>query len=162
MVVSFFGDQPFWGRLVASRGAGPLPVNARACTLQSMITSLNTCMRADVQVKAAELAALIGAEQGAESAVHSFLSRVPWDCMASDLDSNQVAEVMHTPTKRKLSVLEAQILVLAGVVTAKSLERYRAAELSFGDQIDGSINLVGTVAEGFVNVSASCPCCASG
>lgn len=117
-----------------------------------LVEGLGTCLQPDVQTQASHIAELIAAERGAESAVHSFLARIPWERMASDLDASQVAAVTHKPTGKRLSVAEAQILILCGKIVLKDLERHQPVAFTLADEIDGSMNLVGSVTRGFSQV----------
>lgn len=73
MVVPFAADQPFWGARVAALGVGPKPIPRKKLTLEVLAQAL--CAMVDDQQmrsRAAELAALIRAEDGVAEAVACF------------------------------------------------------------------------------------------
>ena len=70
VVVSFFGDQSFWGWRVAALGAGPRPIPRRQLSaerLAAAITEATTCRA--IQARAAELGEQIRAEDGVGTVV---------------------------------------------------------------------------------------------
>jgi UDP:flavonoid glycosyltransferase YjiC (YdhE family) len=40
IVVPFFGDQPWWGRQIALRGAGPDPINNKELTADNLAAAI--------------------------------------------------------------------------------------------------------------------------
>ena len=79
MIVPFFGDQEFWGAMVAESKAG-----ARTCipykhlTAAKLATGIEECLLDESKVNAAKIAESIAKEgDGAENAVKSFLSKLP-------------------------------------------------------------------------------------
>ena len=95
MIVPFFGDQEFWGAMVAESKAG-----ARTCTPYKHLTAaklakgIEECLLDESKVNAAKIAESIAKEgDGAENAVKSFLSKLP----------------MQGPHSMRCSVLEDRI-----------------------------------------------------
>jgi UDP:flavonoid glycosyltransferase YjiC (YdhE family) len=54
LVCPVFGDQPFWGRLVAARGAGPEPIPLRALTVERLAEALRALVSSSAMREAAE------------------------------------------------------------------------------------------------------------
>lgn len=76
-VVPFFGDQSFWGHMVAAAGAGPAPVPARQLTVERLAEAFRACGRADVRARAAQIGALLRSRDGAELAIEAFYRNLP-------------------------------------------------------------------------------------
>ncbi|KAI2892579.1 CAZyme family GT1 [Aspergillus niger] len=47
IIVPFFGDQPFWGSLVAQNGAGPPPIPIRNLTADRLASAIHFCLKPD-------------------------------------------------------------------------------------------------------------------
>jgi UDP:flavonoid glycosyltransferase YjiC (YdhE family) len=76
VVVPFHGDQPFWGRLVANLGVGPVPIPRRKLTAERLVQAL-TIARDDptMRQRAADLGAKIRDEDGVANAVARIQQR---------------------------------------------------------------------------------------
>ena len=68
VVCPVFGDQPFWGRRVASLGAGPPPVPQKTLTPEKLADALAMALRPETAGRARKAGVAIGAENGAENA----------------------------------------------------------------------------------------------
>ena len=76
VVCPFFGDQPFWARLVHERGAGPAAIPQKKLTAGRLASALREATEnATIHRQAAELGAAIRQEDGVGNAV-AFLERV--------------------------------------------------------------------------------------
>ncbi len=64
VVVPFFGDQPFWGSLVASAGAGPEPIPFPRLTAERLSAAIKHALLPDTKAKARALRAKIGGGAG--------------------------------------------------------------------------------------------------
>ncbi|KAI5844370.1 hypothetical protein DFP73DRAFT_513109 [Morchella snyderi] len=74
VIVPFFGDQPFWGSMVARAGAGPEPVPFKKMTAEILAESIRTALSEEVGVRARELGERIRHEAGAEVGAKTFLA----------------------------------------------------------------------------------------
>jgi UDP:flavonoid glycosyltransferase YjiC (YdhE family) len=72
VVVPFFGDQPFWGSMVARAGAGPQPVPSKMLTASNLAAAISASLDPNMSRNALKLAAKIKDEKGAETAVKIF------------------------------------------------------------------------------------------
>jgi UDP:flavonoid glycosyltransferase YjiC (YdhE family) len=77
VIVPFFGDQPFWGHMVAEAGAGPLPVPIRELSVERLAEAFRACARPEVQARAAEIGAVLRSRSGADQAVEAFYRHLP-------------------------------------------------------------------------------------
>jgi sterol 3beta-glucosyltransferase len=70
VVIPFFGDQPFWGRIVAERGLGPGPIPRKKLTAERLASAIHTAVTdKDMRQRAARIGEVIRAEDGVGGAV---------------------------------------------------------------------------------------------
>jgi len=88
VVVPFFGDQFFWGRIVADAGAGPEPIPIRRLDSEKLMAAFDACRRPQIRERASELGARLRATDGVEMAVQSVERHLPAPalCCAHDPD----------------------------------------------------------------------------
>lgn len=79
MIVPFFGDQPFWGAMVAKAGAGAKePIPYKHLNADRLAEGIKQCLSPEAKAKAEELARDIELEgDGAKNAVESFHRHLP-------------------------------------------------------------------------------------
>ncbi|KAL8669530.1 MAG: hypothetical protein Q9224_007733, partial [Gallowayella concinna] len=79
MIVPFFGDQPFWGAMVAKAGAGAEePIPYKHLNAESLAEGIKQCLTFEAKANAAKLARDIELEgDGAKNAVASFHRHLP-------------------------------------------------------------------------------------
>lgn len=71
VICPFVADQPFWGRLMQSRGVATAPINQRRLTVDSLTEALTQAVTDTALAKtASDLGALVRAERGTREAVH--------------------------------------------------------------------------------------------
>lgn len=78
MIVPFFGDQQFWGEMVASAGAGAKPVPHKELTADNLAAGIRQLLSDDCQAAAQRISEQIRESDGdgADSAVRSFFARI--------------------------------------------------------------------------------------
>ncbi|KAJ9543476.1 hypothetical protein OSB04_023183 [Centaurea solstitialis] len=76
-IVPFFGDQPFWGERVHSRGVGPPPISVDQFNLTKLVDAIKFMLDPKVKERAVELAKAMENEDGVEGAVKAFLKHLP-------------------------------------------------------------------------------------
>ena len=72
VVVPFFGDQPFWGRMIHRAGAGPAPIAYKDLTADILFKQLLIALQPETLVKAQELGNKMKNEEGAEEGAREF------------------------------------------------------------------------------------------
>jgi sterol 3beta-glucosyltransferase len=73
VVVPFFVDQPFWGRMVYELGVGPKPIPFKKLTAERLATSINIVVnKTEIQGNASELSEKIRTEKGVANAVEEI------------------------------------------------------------------------------------------
>jgi sterol 3beta-glucosyltransferase len=93
VVVPFFGDQFFWGRIVADAGAGPEPIPIRRLDIERLTAAFDACRRPQIRERAAELGARLRATDGAELVVQSVERHLPARAMCCAADPRHLAVV---------------------------------------------------------------------
>ncbi len=115
VVVPFFGDQPFWGQMIANARAGPPPIPFKALTAKNLADAMTFCSTAEAASAAGEIAANMRNENGVRQAVASFHRQLPRDRIACELIPQQPAIWLYTNCKNpvRLSNLAVESLSLA-------------------------------------------------
>ncbi|TIA11655.1 UDP-Glycosyltransferase/glycogen phosphorylase [Aureobasidium pullulans] len=132
LVCPFFGDQPFWGHMIASAGAGPEPLPPRDMTPAKLAEAIRFLIREETSVAAKAIAALMQDEEGVRSAVDSFHRHLPIAAMKCDLISDQPAvwTLKSGGKKIKLSKLAAEVLISQHSRLLKELKTYQSKPVS--------------------------------
>lgn len=163
MIVPFFGDQNFWGKMVSSADVGPEPVPYKHLNAEKLAEGIEYCLT-DKAKQAAEVIAKRIAEEGdgAANAVNEFHRqlnlRSPSILRCSLLkDRTAVWEVKGSNIK--LGALAADILVGNGSLTWKRLRLLRHKEWNDfegpGEPVTGIAgSIASTVGEAFHGVAS--------
>ncbi|GHA29961.1 glycosyl transferase family 1 [Devosia pacifica] len=69
IICPFFGDQPFWGRRIASIGAGPPPIDRKTLTAEVLAAAFRAVGDPKMRDKAEEMGRLIREEDGVSAAI---------------------------------------------------------------------------------------------
>ena len=91
VIVPFFGDQFFWGRVVADAGAGPEPIPIHRLDVETLTAAFDACRRPQMKMRASELAARLRATDGVELAVRSIERHLPVATMTCSRDPDHLA-----------------------------------------------------------------------
>ncbi|KAL1884035.1 hypothetical protein Daus18300_000144 [Diaporthe australafricana] len=128
LIVPFFGDQPFWGQMVANAKAGPDPIPHRELTSDNLAKAIDYCLTPQAAHAAAAIAASMASEMGVQAAVRSFHQNLPLSQMQCDLVPGEPATwAYHKGEKRlKLSKIAASIALSKGLVDLKRLKMYQS------------------------------------
>ncbi len=122
VVVPFFGDQPFWGAMVAKAGAGPDPIPYKKLTAENLAAAILECLKPETLARAEELGQKIREEKGADMGgkyFHDFLNVQSLRC---SLAPSRVAVWRVRRTQTKLSALAAAVLVDEGKLKYSDLK----------------------------------------
>ncbi|KAK1625678.1 UDP-glucose,sterol transferase [Colletotrichum phormii] len=135
-IVPFFGDQPFWGAVVAEAGAGPDPIPYRSLTSQKLIQSIQLCLSPDAVQSARKLAESMQRENGVQAAVDVFHANLPQSKMGCDFFSDQPAALVYGRGKKQVKMCRpvASILVKNGKLQRKQLKSYRSKPTNIENQ----------------------------
>lgn len=72
IIIPFFGDQQFWGEIVARAGAGPPPIPHKQLTVDKLSDAINMALESSTQEKAQAISAKMKDESGVRDGVRSF------------------------------------------------------------------------------------------
>ncbi|KAI6881446.1 UDP-Glycosyltransferase/glycogen phosphorylase [Hortaea werneckii] len=124
-VVPFFGDQPFWGRMVASAGAGPPPIPHATLTSEELAEAVQKCLEPETREAARTVAQKMKQESGVLTAVDSFHRHLPPD-LKCDLSGPRPAawQYKHGRKKVKISKSAASILPAQGMIDERKLTHH--------------------------------------
>ena len=139
VIVPFFGDQPFWGAMIARAGAGPLPVPYKRLSAEILAASITEALKPTVQEQAAILASSIEQEKGTESGAVFFHSQLNIDSLRCSLAPNRVAVWRVRRTEVRLSALAATVLRNEGLLNFGDLKLYRPREYNTNSEPAGPI-----------------------
>ncbi|KAL2752795.1 glycosyltransferase family 1 protein [Sodiomyces alcalophilus JCM 7366] len=163
MVVPFFGDQYFWGSMLARAGAGPEPVPHKDLTAEKLAEGIKYCLTDEAQEQAAVIARDIELEgDGALNAVRSFHKhlelRGPRSMRCSLLSDRTAAWQLKDDTV-KLSPMAADLLVEKGLISWRKLRLLRHMEWNDfegpGEPVTGvASSLVNTVGNVFGGIGS--------
>ncbi|KAG7118602.1 Sterol 3-beta-glucosyltransferase UGT80A2 like protein [Verticillium longisporum] len=124
IVVPFFGDQPFWGRMIAEAGAGPPPIPYAALTSRKLADGLSYALSPQALAAALEIANTMSVEQGARVAVEAFHKHLPRAGLRCELFPQETAAWSYKGEHRavRLSKRAVAILTARGVLEEKKLK----------------------------------------
>ncbi|RDW73139.1 putative glucosyl glucuronosyl protein [Coleophoma cylindrospora] len=151
VIVPFFGDQPFWGAMVARAGAGPLPIPYKQLTSDKLAAALLEALKPETSTKAKELGESIREEKGTEVGGKSFHDHLEVNNLRCSLLPSRVAVWRIKRTETRLSALAATVLASENMLNFGDLTLYRPREYETDDgpwdPISGGASaLLGTIA----------------
>ncbi|TVY87589.1 Sterol 3-beta-glucosyltransferase [Lachnellula willkommii] len=129
VIVPFFGDQPFWGAMVARAGAGPSPIPFKDLDAEGLSKAILKALEPETLERAKELGERIREEKGCEAGAASFHKQLDVDRLRCSMCLDKVA-VWRVKTKGskenvKLSAFAATVLGDEGLIDVNQLELYR-------------------------------------
>ncbi|KAF2100516.1 UDP-Glycosyltransferase/glycogen phosphorylase, partial [Rhizodiscina lignyota] len=160
MIVPFFGDQPFWGAMVARAGAGPKPIPYKVLTADNLAEAIRFCLKPESQVKAKEMAEQIRQEKGNEAGAESFHQMLPGgvEGMRCAILPDRAAVWRVKRSNVRLSALAACILAEEKILSFSDLKLFRSREYETDegpwDPVTGGAGaLIGTVGSMLMGVA---------
>ncbi|OQD89592.1 hypothetical protein PENANT_c002G04470 [Penicillium antarcticum] len=131
VIIPFFGDQPFWGAMVARDGVGPSPIPYKDLTVDKLADAILEALSPSPKQKAHEISKIIQGESGVENAVSSFHRHLHYERMRCALCPSRPAVWWLKDSKLALSAFAATVLVEAGLLDLHGIKlrpRYRSEE----------------------------------
>ena len=132
LIVPFFGDQPFWGAMVAKAGAGAEPIPYKRLTVDKLAAGIEELLTPEAQKNAKVIAKRIEDEgDGAINAVKSIERSLPMrgdHSMRCSIFEDRVAVWELKDSRVRLSALAAQILVRKKAIKWHDLKLQRHCE----------------------------------
>lgn len=133
MIVPFFGDQPFWGAMVARAGAGAHEaIPYKKLSADALAEGIKQCLTPEAKEAAAKIAKSIAEEgDGAKNAVDSFHRHLPMrggHSMRCSILPDRVAVWKLKRSNLRLSALAAELLIEKKKIQWKDLRLCRHYE----------------------------------
>ncbi len=122
VVVPFFGDQPFWGAMVAKAGAGPLPVHSKHLTADNLAAAILEALKPTTLERAQELGDKIKTEQGTQVGAKSFHDSLDMEALRCQLSPKRVATWRIKRTNCRISPFAATTLSNEGLLDFADLK----------------------------------------
>ncbi|TGO61015.1 hypothetical protein BOTNAR_0136g00180 [Botryotinia narcissicola] len=126
-IVPFFGDQPFWGNMVAAAGAGPAPIEHKSLNITTLSSAIKFLLSPNVVTAAQTLATRIQHEDGVKEAVNSFHRNLPIKPLSCALLTQQPATWYWKKGKKHLNLSHqaAAVLVEKKKINASDLSLHK-------------------------------------
>ncbi|KAI9332135.1 hypothetical protein DFJ73DRAFT_664172 [Zopfochytrium polystomum] len=125
VVVPFFGDQSFWGAMVATIHAGPPPIPHKKLTVDRLVAAITFCLMPDTIEAAGLAAARISSENGAVSAAKAFHAHLPLNAIRCDVDPARKAVAYLPEFDMKVSFDTMRVLANEGKIRKDDILTYR-------------------------------------
>ncbi|KAJ5766124.1 uncharacterized protein N7511_003740 [Penicillium nucicola] len=128
IIVPFFGDQQFWGSIVARAGAGPMPIPHKQLTAEKLTEAIRSALEPSTKEKAQKISNEMKTESGVRDGVRSFhrhLNSASLQCAICP-SRPAVWHIKHTDIG--LSAFAASILVEMGRLKPEDVVLNRAQE----------------------------------
>ena len=122
VIVPFFGDQPFWGAMIARAGAGPLPIPNKQLTAEKLAAAITEALKPTTLERAQELGARIGSEKGTDAGARSFHGNLDVDTMRCLVSPHRAAVWRVKRTTIRLSAFAATVLGNEGIIEFSNLK----------------------------------------
>lgn len=134
IIVPFFGDQPFWGSMVASSGAGPSPIPHPELTSDKLAAAIEFCKTEEAAMAARSVAEKMQVENGVEAAVSSFHRHLQPESLRCDLIPTLPAVFQYTKSRTidlKRAAFDTKVVKLSGLAaeTLAQAERIKETDL---------------------------------
>lgn len=121
-VVPFFGDQPFWGAMIAKANAGPEPVPYKSLTAEKLAESIKHCLLPETLEQSKILGEKIREEKGTDVGGQSFHSHLDIDALRCSVAPSRAAVWRVRKTRVRLSAIAAAVLVDRGHIQYSDLK----------------------------------------
>lgn len=121
IIIPFFGDQQFWGQIVARSGAGPVPIPHKQLTVDGLSEAIAKALEPSTQEKAMEIAEKMNGESGVRDSVRSFHRHLDLKQLRCAICPTRPAVWHLKHTEVGLSAFAASVLVEMGSVKPDDL-----------------------------------------
>ncbi|KAK2596458.1 hypothetical protein N8I77_013348 [Diaporthe amygdali] len=112
-IVPFFGDQFFWGEMVAQAGAGPRAIPHKDLNLTNLTEALKFCMSAEASKAALALSDKMKGDSGLKAAARSFHKHLPAERMRCQLAGDRVATWAYSRHGKRIILSNLAVEILA-------------------------------------------------
>ena len=122
VVVPFFGDQPFWGNMIARAGAGPEPIPFKNLTAINLAGAIETALGSSMQERSHSLGDLVNDEEGVEAGIRSFYQQLNLSLLQCSLTPMSAATWRIRKTDIRLGSTSSALLIDTGMLDLDKLE----------------------------------------
>ncbi|KAL4807220.1 hypothetical protein BDV18DRAFT_114470 [Aspergillus unguis] len=128
VIIPFFGDQPFWGSIVARAGAGPEPIPFKKLTAETLASAITRALNPEIREKASSIGENMRMEKGAENAVSSFHRHLDVESLRCSICPTRPAVWWLRHSHVKLSTFAASVLLHTGHINPRDIMLYQSQE----------------------------------
>lgn len=121
IIIPFFGDQPFWGAIVARAGAGPAPIPYKRLKVENLSDAIEMALKASTLERARAIAMDMQEESGVRYGVYSFYRHLDPQSLRCSIFPNRPAAWHLKHTEINLSAYAATVLVKSGKISPEML-----------------------------------------
>lgn len=121
IIIPFFGDQQFWGEIVARAGAGPVPIHHKLLTVENLSRAIEAALESSTRDRAQEIAQKMEKESGVREGVCSFHRQLDLRSLQCAITQDRPAVWHLKHTDVGLSAFAASVLVEVGRVNPGDL-----------------------------------------
>lgn len=122
VVVPFFGDQPFWGKMVERGGAGPEPIPYKKLTAVNLAAAIGLALGSSMRSMSRSLGDLVNDEDGVQAGVRSFHQQLDLAMLQCSLTPMSAATWRVRKTEIKLGSTSSALLMDMGLLDLDKLE----------------------------------------
>ena len=128
-IVPFFGDQPFWGDMVARAKLGPTPIHSSILTASKLSEAINDATSGRYEANILQMSQHLQEENGVLGMLQSVHSTLPINAMRCSVCPARPASWRHKKYKDvRLSGMAAIALTNAGLVKTNDLEMHHSVK----------------------------------
>ncbi|KAJ7853535.1 hypothetical protein B0H14DRAFT_3085621 [Mycena olivaceomarginata] len=159
-IVPFFGDQPFWGDMVAAAGAGPKPIHHKKLDVKTLATAIAFCLTPEAIAAARTIADKMRSESGVKTAVASFHANLPLNRMKCDIMADRPAawKIEKGGRTMRLSKVAAEVLIRNKEFDRKALKLHNTNKIRIEnrrwDPVTGGASATIAIASDMVDATA--------
>lgn len=122
VVVPFFGDQPFWGSMIARAGAGPEPIPFKKLTATGLAAAIKDALNCSVRKTSHSLGDLVNDEDGVQVGIRSFYQQLDLSMLQCSLTPMSAATWRVRKTEVRLGSTSSALLMDMGLLDLDKLE----------------------------------------
>ncbi|KAF7718745.1 Sterol 3-beta-glucosyltransferase [Penicillium ucsense] len=156
VIVPFFGDQHFWGNVVAKAGAGPAPIPYRDLTSKKLIERIQVALQPEIQQAAQEIQVKMSKESGLHDSVRSFHRHLNLQLMQCDTSPKRPAVWRVRHTNAKLSAFAASVLLENRKISPQDLLLYHSTGYDTYRNPADPVSAVSQILLGILTSLAAC------